>query len=115
MSEQEVDEQILNLPPTAEGETFIGSARDFANDPLNFFEKYVPKFGEIFQLKSIFFRFISEFERVVIVSNPDMVKHIMQDNNRNYIKSYGYRVLKVLLGEGLLTSEGDFWRKQRRV
>ena len=115
MSEQEVDEQILNLPPTAEGETFIGSARDFANDPLNFFEKYVPKFGEIFQLKSIFFRFISEFERVVIVSNPDMVKHIMQDNNRNYIKSYGYRVLKVLLGEGLLTSEGDFWRKQRKL
>ena len=115
MSEREVDDQILNLPPTDEGETFIGSARDFANDPLNFFEKYVPKFGEIFQLKSIFFRFISEFERVVIVSNPDMVKHIMQDNNRNYIKSYGYRVLKVLLGEGLLTSEGDFWRKQRKL
>ncbi|MGK0383876.1 MAG: cytochrome P450 [Bacteroidia bacterium] len=115
MSEQEVDEQLLNLPPIAKGETFIGSARDLANDPLDFFEKYIPKFGEIFQLKSIFFRFISEFERVMIVSNPDMVKHIIQDNNRNYIKSYGYRVLKVLLGEGLLTSEGDFWRKQRKL
>jgi cytochrome P450 len=44
-----------------------------------------------------------------------LVKHILQTNNKNYVKSYGYRVLKVLLGEGLLTSEGDFWRKQRRL
>lgn len=115
MSKQGVDEKVFNLPPSAEGETFIGSARDFANDPLAFFEEYIPKYGELFQIKSIFFRFISQFERVVIVSNPDMVKHIMQDNNRNYIKSFGYRVLKVLLGEGLLTSEGDFWRKQRKL
>ena len=115
MSEHEVDEQVLNLPPTARGESFIGSARDLVKEPLAFFESYIPKYGDVFQLKSIFFRFKSEFERVVIVSNPEMVKHIMQDNNRNYIKSYGYRVLKVLLGEGLLTSEGDFWRKQRKL
>jgi hypothetical protein len=105
MSGKEVDEQILNLPPAPEGETFIGSTRDFTNEPLDFFEKYIPKFGDIFQLKSIFFRFISEFERVVIVSNPDMVKHITQDNNRNYVKSFGYRVLKVLLRESLLTTK----------
>jgi len=52
---------------------------------------------------------------MVLVAEPDAVKHIMQDNNKNYIKSHGYDVLKVLLGEGLLTSEGDFWRKQRRL
>jgi cytochrome P450 len=44
-----------------------------------------------------------------------MVKQIMQENNRNYIKSHGYKVLELLLGQGLLTSEGDFWRKQRRL
>ena len=115
MSEQAVDEKTLKLPPTAQGETFIGSARDFANDPISFFDSYIPKFGEIFQLRSIFFQFVDKFDYVMIVSNPGMVKHIMQDNNKNYIKSYGYRILKVLLGEGLLTSEGDFWRKQRRL
>lgn len=115
MSEEVMEEVGLNFPPTAEGETFIGSARDFATDTLGFIEKNIPIYGEVFQLKSIFFRFITNFDRVVVVSDPDMVKHIMQDNNRNYVKSYGYRILKVLLGEGLLTSEGDFWRKQRRL
>ncbi len=115
MEQETVEEQTLNFPPTAKGESFIGSARDFAEDTLGFIEKKIPEYGSIFQLKSIFFRFISNFDRVVVVSDPDMVKHILQDNNRNYVKSYGYRVLKVLLGEGLLTSEGDFWRKQRRL
>lgn len=111
----QVDAQQPSLPPVAQGSSFIGSARDFANDPIAYFETNVPKYGGLFQLKSIFFRFISHFDHVVIVSDPDMVKHIMQDNNRNYVKSYGYRVLKVLLGEGLLTSEGEFWRKQRKL
>ncbi len=115
MSEKLIEDKPLKFPPTAEGETFIGSARDFAEDTLGYIEKNIPKYGSVFQLRSIFFRFITKFDRVVVVSDPDMVKHIMQDNNRNYVKSYGYRVLKVLLGEGLLTSEGDFWRKQRRL
>jgi cytochrome P450 len=110
-----VKEKELNFPPEAKGETFIGSARDFADDTLGFIEKNIPIHGSIFQLKSIFFRFISHFDRVVVVSDPEMVKHILQTNNKNYVKSYGYRILKVLLGEGLLTSEGEFWRKQRRL
>ena len=43
-----------------------------------------------------------------VISDPDKVKHIMQDNNKNYVKSSGYNALKLLLGNGLLTSEGDF-------
>lgn len=115
MSVEKEKERALNMPPIAKGQSFIGSARDFANDPLRFFETAIPKYGDVFQVRSVFFRFISKFKTIVIVSDPDVIKHIMQDNNRNYIKSYGYRVLKLLLGEGLLTSEGDFWRKQRKL
>ena len=115
MEQQQLSEKQLKFPPEASGESFIGSAKDFAEDTLGFIEKNIPIHGSIFQLKSIFFKFISHFDRVVVVSDPEMVKHILQTNNRNYVKSYGYRVLKVLLGEGLLTSEGDFWRKQRKL
>lgn len=107
--------QELHLPPVVEGKSIVGSARDFIEDPLTFYEQTIPKYGDVFQMKSVFFHLRNEFDYMYVVSDPDMVKHIMQDNNKNYFKSSGYNALKLLLGNGLLTSEGDFWRKQRRL
>ncbi len=47
--------------------------------------------------------------------HPEYARYILQDNSKNYHKSLAYDVLKVLLGNGLLTSEGEFWKKQRRL
>ena len=50
-----------------------------------------------------------------LVTNPADIRHVLQDNARNYRKSPLYDKLRVLLGNGLLTSEGDFWLRQRRI
>ena len=50
-----------------------------------------------------------------LLNHPDAVKHVLQDNNQNYTKGPLIGRVKALLGEGLLTSEGDFWRRQRRL
>jgi cytochrome P450 len=51
-----------------------------------------------------------------VVSFPEGVKHVLQDNQKNYDKeTHGFAKLRSLLGRGLLTSEGDFWLKQRRL
>ena len=50
-----------------------------------------------------------------LVFQPEDVKYILQENNRNYGRSPAFEVLKIFLGNGLLTSEGDFWRRQRRL
>ena len=47
--------------------------------------------------------------------HPDHVKHVLQENNRNYWKGNLIARVKPLIGEGLFTSEGDFWRRQRRL
>jgi len=103
------------MPPKSEGGWPIGTVKYFTEDPLKFFEDYIPKYGSIFQVSSMFFKIFPFMDYMLVVSEPDAVKHIMQDNNKNYEKSYGYRILELLLGKGLLTSEGDFWRKQRRL
>ena len=50
-----------------------------------------------------------------ICAHPDDVKHVLQDNHRNYKKAYTYEFLKPVVGEGLLTAEGDHWLRQRRL
>jgi cytochrome P450 len=53
--------------------------------------------------------------RYVVVQDPVAIKHVLLDNVKNYVKSRNYKGLKLILGNGLLTSEGDFWRKQRKL
>ena len=53
--------------------------------------------------------------QVFLVVHPDGVKHVLHENHRNYVKSVDYQILKRVLGEGLLTSEGPLWLRQRRL
>ena len=57
----------------------------------------------------------SPFRDIALVFKPDYIKHILQENNKNFRKSFGYDELKLLLGQGLLTSKGETWMKQRRL
>ena len=50
-----------------------------------------------------------------LVFQPEDAKHIMQENHRNYGRSPAFDVLKIFLGNGLLTNDGDSWRQQRRL
>ncbi len=51
----------------------------------------------------------------VLVNSPDAIKHVLTDNAKAYHKSRDYDGLKILLGQGLLTSEGDVWKRQRKL
>lgn len=53
--------------------------------------------------------------RFYFVSNPEYIRDVLITNHRNFTKSRGLEVTKVVLGEGLLTSEGEFHRRQRRL
>jgi cytochrome P450 len=49
------------------------------------------------------------------LSHPDHIQHVLQGNFANYRKGRGYKILKLSLGEGLLTSEGALWQRQRKM
>ena len=45
-------------------------------------------------------------------NHPDHIKHILQDNNHNYSKQHRVTdLLKPFVGDGLLTSDGEVWRR----
>ena len=69
----------------------------------------VHDYGEI-----VHFRLVNR--HVVLLADPGDVRHVFQDNYRNYSKQTpGFRVLRAFLADGLLTSEGDAWLRQRRI
>ncbi|HYP39992.1 MAG TPA: cytochrome P450 [Chloroflexia bacterium] len=53
--------------------------------------------------------------RVYLVSHPDHVRHILVNNAANYWKGPILRGVKLIIGDGLFASDGDLWKRQRRL
>ena len=77
-------------------------------DPLGFTLDCHRRFGDVFHLRFGPFLFH-------VVAHPDGVRHVLLDNQKNYPRSRFYDRTKVVLGEGLVTTEGAPWRRQRRL
>lgn len=76
-------------------------------DPLGFLQQLEATLGDIVSLRT---------DRSFAVFHPDYIRHILQENAQNYQKGPRYRsALAPYLGNGLLTSEGRFWLRQRRL
>src|SRR6185437_10640978 len=48
-----------------------------------------------------------------VIHHPDDVKRVLVSNHRNYTKGLGLDRVRILLGKGLMTSEGELWTRQR--
>lgn len=82
--------------------------REVIHEPLTVFQRIGHR--DTFKLNRFF------FSRVATVSDPDIVRHVLVANADNYRKTpIGRALLEPILGHGLLTSEGRFWRRQRRI
>jgi len=51
----------------------------------------------------------------ILLNNPEHVKRVLISNHRNYAKGVGFERVAMLLGNGIIVSDGDFWRSQRRM
>jgi cytochrome P450 len=77
-------------------------------DRLNFVMRATREYGDL-----ICFRMGPK--RLYLLNHPDHARHVLCDNVANYRKGLGLSEAKPLLGEGLLTSDGDLWASQRRL
>jgi len=53
--------------------------------------------------------------KIYFINHPDYIKHVLVDHHRRYIKGRGLQATRPLIGNGLLTSEGEFHMRQRRM
>jgi cytochrome P450 len=80
----------------------------FRRDPLGFLMNLAGEYGDIAHFKL-------STQSIYLLNHPDYIRDVLVTNNKQFHKSRGLEVAKRFLGEGLLTSEDDFHRRQRRL
>jgi len=78
---------------------------DFFRDFLTFTNVKVSRYPEIFRVKML-------THNLIFIHNPTLIKHVLVENHKNYKK--GYDASKIVLGDGLVISEGKEWLERRR-
>lgn len=96
------------LPPGPKGTLLAGSLRDFTTRRLDFFLDVARQYGDLAS-----FRFGPR--RMYLASHPALVEQVLVADAKYYVKHFGARNYKPVLGNGLVTSEGDFWLRQRKL
>jgi cytochrome P450 len=94
--------------PRHKGLPFVGNTYAFIRDPLTFLMALQERYPRLVTINLL-------GRDITVLQTAEDAKYVLQENNRNYHKSEAYRVLAIFLGNGLLTSEGDFWRRQRKL
>ena len=93
-----------SLPPEAELQFDVGSTDDSLERMVELFARH----GDTYRV------FVpARRSYTYVIHHPDDVKRVLVGNHRNYTKGVGLDRVKILLGKGIMTSEGELWKRQR--
>src|SRR6202795_5279708 len=92
-------------PPNRLLSVLFGAMRQ---NPLEYFTDMAQRYGDVSGMR------IGNF-RSLFINHPDLIEDVLVNNAKKYHKGRILQANKYLFGEGLLTSEGDFWLRQRRL
>ena len=95
-------------PRGPKGHWLLGSLPDVHRDQLGFYARCAREHGDVVPVRL-------GPVRGVLIYHPDAIEDAFVARSRDFVKSRSVRMLRGLLGDGLLLSEGDLWLRQRRL
>ncbi|BDA70521.1 cytochrome P450 [Calothrix sp. PCC 7716] len=98
-----MSKDLLTLPHPDERTVMEG----YSQNPLDFFKNCAREFGEIVPVQL-------EDDLICLLTNPEHITEVLK-NRVLFVKGKDLQILHRFLGNGLITSEGDFWQRQRRL
>ncbi|PZD96995.1 cytochrome P450 [Paenibacillus sambharensis] len=88
----------------------LGNFLDLGSNPLKFFSTCTDKYGPVIKLT------LEKDRDMYILSRPEDIRYVLVNTQKQFKKGYQRDpILKLVLGNGLITSEGEFWLRQRRL
>ena len=102
------DKPVRRIAPGPRGIPLLGSALDFTRNPIRLFQTMREEYGDLprFQIGPSVLH---------VVIDPTDLQYVLQQNHRNYVRGKYYKFFNLFMGDGLLTTDGDFWLKHRRL
>ena len=96
------------LPPGPRGHLLVGCLPEFRRDMLGFLAACVRDYGDVVPIRVV-------NRRLILLSHPDLIEEVLTARARHTTKTAILQMLRPVLGDGLLLSEGDSWLRQRRL
>ena len=99
-----------SCPPGPKGGLIGGVMREFNRDTLGFIERAQSEYGDVVRMRFL-------YVPALFLYHPDDIEYVLSTNPKNFIKAMSLRsnFFQRLVGKGLLTTEGEEWRRQRRL
>jgi cytochrome P450 len=98
----------MRRPPGPKPRFLIGNLPLAAPAPLETFAQWAAEYGDIFYYRAAWLQ-------VYFLNRPDLIDYVLVKNPQNFLKDRVVQNSRWLLGSGLLTAEGDDWKRQRRL
>ncbi len=96
------------VPPGPRGLWLLGNILPYARDPLGFLTRCARAYGDAVRLTG-------PGQTFYMFNHPEQIEQVLRSKHRHFIKWKPLRDTAPVFGSGLLTSEGDFWKRQRRL
>lgn len=97
------------LPPSPPSHPMLGLMREFRQDRIALYRRMAQAYGDVLRMRYL-------WVNTYTVSHPDYVRHILVENNHNYVRNpFINDVVKLFLGDGLFTMDGESWLSRRRL
>jgi cytochrome P450 len=98
-----------SVPAVPRSRSFLDS-RAMAHNPVQVLSKYTELYGETFRFH------LGGIKEAIVTTDPVVIQHVLKTNWENYHKSHIQKKrMGHFLGKGLLTTEGEAWKTQRRL
>ncbi|MBP8240597.1 MAG: cytochrome P450 [Saprospiraceae bacterium] len=99
----------MSIPAVPRWKSLLNSVR-FLRNPLEVISENIARYGDTYSFH------LGGVQKGIMSARPEIIQHVLQKNHRNYRKSpIHFDKLARFLGNGLLTSDGDYWLRQRRL
>src|SRR5213079_3289280 len=98
------------IPPGPKAHFLLGNLPEYRRDPLSFLSMCARDYGDVVLIRVAHLK-------AYILNHPDYIEEVLVTKNRSFIKdrTLRRRPFRLFFGNGLLTSEGDQWLRERRL